>query len=106
MSHRYQREIERFALQKAAEKVDSTRHKCFISYHAADTDEVIQFIDDFGTEFIAKTIGVTDEDDFIDSTNTAYVMDQVRTKYLGDSSVTIVLIGKCTWARRYVDWEI
>ena len=23
-----------------------------------------------------------------------------------DSTVTIVLIGKCTWARRYVDWEI
>src|SRR5690606_37032183 len=73
---------------------------------AADTDEVVQFLDDFGTEFIAKTIGVTDEDDFIDSEDTGYVMDQIRTKYLGDSSVTLVLLGSCTWARRYVDWEV
>lgn len=34
------------------------------------------------------------------------LMDRIRTGYLGDSSVTIVLVGKCTWARRYVDWEI
>ncbi|WP_372493341.1 TIR domain-containing protein [Janibacter melonis] len=33
-------------------------------------------------------------------------MDRIRTKYLGDSSVTIVLVGSCTWARRYVDWEV
>lgn len=33
-------------------------------------------------------------------------MDQIRTKYLGNSTVTIVLIGKCTWARRFIDWEI
>lgn len=90
----------------AARKVDSTRHKCFISYHAADTAEVESFLATFGTEFIAKTIGVTDEDDFIDSTNTDYIMSQIRQKYLGDSSVTINLIGQCTWARRYVDWEI
>jgi hypothetical protein len=33
-------------------------------------------------------------------------MDQIREKYLTDSTVTIVLIGQCTWARRYVDWEV
>ena len=32
-------------------------------------------------------------------------MDQIRERYLTDSTVTIVLVGKCTWARRYVDWE-
>ena len=51
-------------------------------------------------------MGVTDEDDFIDSQDTGYIMDRIRTEYLGDSSVTIVLIGSCTWARRYVDWEV
>lgn len=105
MGHFQQRQIQAFADRVAATKFDSTRHKCFISYHADDTDEVTQFIADFGTEFIAKTIGVTDEDDFIDSENSDYVMDQIRTKYLGDSTVTIVLMGSCTWARRYVDWE-
>lgn len=77
-----------------------------MSYHAADTEEVEAFLDEFGTEFIAKTVGVTDEDDFIDSDDTGYIMDRIRTEYLGDSSVTILLLGSCTWARRYVDWEI
>lgn len=30
----------------------------------------------------------------------------IRDKYLADSTVTIVLVGHCTWARRYVDWEV
>ncbi|CPR80059.1 TIR domain-containing protein [Mycobacteroides abscessus] len=106
VSHYQQRQLEAYAANIAAQKFDLTRHKCFISYHAADTDEVVRFINDFGTEFIAKTVGVTDEDDFIDSENSEYIMDQIRTKYLGDSTVTIVLIGKCTWSRRYVDWEV
>jgi uncharacterized protein (UPF0371 family) len=106
VGHYQQRQLQAFADQVAARKADATRHKCFISYHAADVDEVTNFIDDFGTEFIAKTVGVTDEDDFIDSQNSDYIMDQIRSKYLVDSTVTIVLIGKCTWARRYVDWEI
>jgi hypothetical protein len=46
------------------------------------------------------------EDDIIDSTNTSYVMQRIRELYLKDSTVTIVLIGKCTWARRFVDWEV
>lgn len=44
--------------------------------------------------------------DIINSTDTDYVMRRIRELYLSDSTVTIVLLGKCTWARRYVDWEI
>jgi hypothetical protein len=33
-------------------------------------------------------------------------MSEIRRKYLGNASVTIVLIGSCTHSRRYVDWEI
>ena len=106
MSHWQQLQLQEIAVKAAERKVDSTRHKCFISYHAADTDEVATFLDTFGSEFIAKTVGVTDEDDFIDSQDTDYVMNQIRSKYLSDSTVTIVLVGQCTWARRYVDWEI
>ena len=85
---------------------DPTRHKCFLSYHAEDADEVVAFLDSFGHAFIPKVIGVSDEDDFIDSDNTDYVMDCIRESHLRDSTVTIVLIGRCTWARRYVDWEV
>jgi hypothetical protein len=106
MNHYEQKQLQAVADRAAARTYDLTRHKCFISHHAGDKDEVAKFLDDFGTEFIAKTIGVTNEDDFIDSQNTDYVMDRIRTNYLGDSSVTIVLMGRCTWARRYVDWEV
>ena len=40
------------------------------------------------------------------SENTVAGFCVIRELYLKDSTVTIVLIGKCTWARRYVDWEI
>ncbi|WP_280195674.1 TIR domain-containing protein [Nocardia farcinica] len=106
MSHYSQRQLLAVAERAAAKKHDPTRHKCFISYHAEDTEEVKDFLEDFGSEFIAKTIGVTEEDDFIDSENTDYIMGQIRQKYLGNSTVTIVLVGKCTWARRFIDWEV
>jgi hypothetical protein len=106
VSHWQQKQLQEVASKAALRKVDNTRHKCFVSYHAADKAEVEAFLDTFGTEFIAKTVGVTDEDDFIDSDDTDYIMDKIRTKYLGDSSVTILLVGSCTWARRYVDWEV
>ena len=101
-----QRRLIRLDVAGARKSSDPTRHKCFISYHHADQGEVEEFIESFGHVFIAKALGVSDEDDFINSTDTDYIMDQIREKYLTDSTVTIVLVGKCTWARRYVDWEV
>jgi hypothetical protein len=96
-----------FAADLAAGKsTDPTRRKCFLAYSAADGDDVETFINSFGDVFIAKVLGVTDEDPFVDSEDTDYVMDKIREKYLTDSTVTIALIGKCTWARKYVDWEL
>lgn len=84
-------------------------HKVFISYHHDDQDEVEEFIETFDHErkaVITRALGVGMEQDVIDSDDTDYVMRRIRELYLKDSTVTIVLIGKCTWARRYVDWEI
>jgi hypothetical protein len=78
----------------------------FISYHQDDQDEVEEFLDEFEDSFISKVLGVSDEDDFIDSDDTDYIMRRIREKYLTDSTVTIVMIGACTWSRKYVDWEI
>lgn len=85
------------------------RRKIFVSYHHGDEDEVQAFIEEWGTRqkvFIPKALGISEEDDFIDSDNPEYVMSQIREKYLGDSTVTIILLGSCTHSRRYVDWEI
>jgi len=89
--------------------MSEVRHKVFISYHHDDQDEVEEFIETFDHErkvFITRGVGVDIEQDIIDSDDTDYVMHRIRELYLKDSTVTIVLIGKCTWARRYVDWEI
>ena len=85
------------------------RRKCFISYHHADQNEVSQFVHSFDHEqdaFIARGLGQEMSEDIINSTNTDYVMSRIRQLYLGDSTVTLVMLGKCTWSRRYVDWEI
>ena len=85
------------------------RHKVFASYHHDDQDEVDTFIRTFDEErdvFITRGLGVEMDPTIIDSDNTAYVMQRIRALYLRDSTVTIVLMGKCTWARRFVDWEI
>ncbi len=85
------------------------KRKVFISLHQKDRNEVDNFIERWANRegvFIPKALGVSDNDDFINSTNPEYVMSKIREKYLGDSTVTIVLIGTCTHSRRYVDWEI
>ena len=86
-----------------------TKRRVFISHYRGDRGEVDQFIDYFANRegvFTPYVLGANDNDDFINSSNPDYVMQQVRAKYLRDSTVTIVLMGRCTHSRRYVDWEI
>jgi hypothetical protein len=88
---------------------DHTRRKCFISYHHDDEAEVQQFIEDFDQDrdvLIARGIGASMSGDIINSTNSDYIMSKIREKYLRDTTVTLLLVGRCTWARKFVDWEI
>lgn len=82
------------------------KRKVFISHYKGDRDEVDDFVKAYSNIFIPRILGANDNDDFINSDNTDYVMQRIREIYLGDSSVTIVLLGACTHSRRYVDWEI
>lgn len=86
-----------------------TRHKCFISYHRDDEQEVKQFIDTFDHNhdvFIADGIGAGMPGDIINSNDADYIMQQIRERHLRTTTVTIVMIGKETWGRKFVDWEI
>lgn len=83
------------------------RHKCFVSYHAADVEYAASFVEEHEDIFIPRAIGVEENDgSVIDSEDDDYIRDTIRTDYLGDSTVTIVLVGACTWARKFIDWEI
>lgn len=84
------------------------KHKVFISYHHDDEEQVNKFIDYFSYNkeiFIPKIVGER-YDTNINSDDSDYIMRTIREKYLTDSTVTIVLIGKETAKRKYVDWEI
>jgi hypothetical protein len=85
------------------------RHKCFVSYHGADIDGVTAFVEAFNDVFIPRVIGVSDSDHFKDPVNSQdeeYIKQQIGAKYLSDSTVTILYVGRCTWSRKYVDWEL
>src|SRR4051812_45355630 len=81
------------------------RRKVFLSYHHGGDRPYYQwFADKFANELqlvhdnsVERTIGSKDPD---------YVIRRIRENYLTGASVTIVLCGRNTWGRRYVDWEI
>jgi hypothetical protein len=107
MSRYTRQDIQKLAL--AAEergKNDPKRHRCFVSYHLADIDVATQFVADFGDVFIPTVLGVTDEDDFVNSTDEEYIKQRIREKHLRTTSVTIVIAGACTWSRKFIDWEL
>jgi hypothetical protein len=83
----------------------------FVSLHHHDEYEVSVFCRRYAQFFDEiRTLGISEEgDEYADKINsgdTDYVMRKIREDYLAGTTCTVVLIGKCTWARRYIDWEI
>lgn len=86
-----------------------TKRRCFISYHHRDELEVREFIRVFSDSwdtFTARALGIEFDDDIVQSNDTDYVMRCIRERYMAYTSVTIVMVGRCTLSRKYVDWEI
>jgi hypothetical protein len=85
------------------------RRTVFISFAQSDRTEVNAFVYRWTQQdrvFIPKAVGVAFGDDLIDSDDSDYVIGRIRRDYLSDSTITLVLIGRCTHSRRFVDWEI
>ena len=81
------------------------RHKVFISFHNADMAYKNQFVQMLGGDIVDKSVNVDDIDD-----STPIKVDTIRRiirdDYIADATVTVVLVGPCTWQRKHVDWEI
>jgi len=81
-------------------------HKVFISYHHANDqwakNQLQQWAEQYGL-FIDVSV---DTNDVNDNLPTESIRRIIRDDYLGDSSVTIVLVGTETKGRKHVDWEI
>lgn len=83
----------------------------FLSFHQADELEANIWKRRFGQYFNEiRSLGLSEfGNDFaehIESGDSDYVMRKIREEKISGTSCTVVLIGQCTWARRYVDWEI
>jgi len=79
--------------------------KVFVSFHHGN--------DQFYFDLFTGTFGDGYEvfydrslDGHVRSDDTEYVNRVIREEYIVGSSVTIVLCGRETWKRKYVDWEI
>ncbi len=80
------------------------RHKVFISYHHDDQIYRDQFVQRLGHSIVDKSVEDGDIDDTHSATET--VRQRIRDEFIRDATVTVVLIGPCTWQRKHVDWEI
>lgn len=87
-----------------------SRRKVFISYYHGDRIRAQDFVDRFGRGpnriFNPKAIGWRSDDELINSNHSDSVMETIRDRLIVGSTVHIVLIGRCTHSRRYIDWEI
>ena len=80
------------------------RHKVFISYYHEDQAYKDWFVRMMGDDIVDESVEDGDIDD--DNLATETIRQYIRDGFIRDATVTIVLIGPCTWQRKHVDWEI
>ena len=78
-------------------------HKVFISFHHEDERYKDLFTKMMGGNIVDRSVG---DGDINPSNNTDYTRQIIRDNFIADATVTVVLIGKCTWQRKHVGWEI
>ena len=81
------------------------RHNVFVSYHhEQDQRDRNRFVRMMGDNIIDRSVNIGD----IPGPNppTVATLQRIREKFIAQVSVTVVLIGRCTWQRKFVDWEI
>lgn len=82
-----------------------TKRKNFVSYHHHNDREFYnQFVQLFKDSY--ELIHDNSVDRIIDSDDAEYIIRNIRENYLTGSSCTVVLCGKETPYRKFVDWEI
>ena len=80
------------------------RHKVFVSFHHEDQRYKDYFVDMMEGNIVDQSVEDGDIDD--DNLSTETIRQKIRDDFIRDATVTVVLIGPCTWQRKHVDWEI
>jgi hypothetical protein len=81
-------------------------HKVFISYHHAQDQvykEALVELNNLYSMFIDVSVNTGDIDDNLSDER---IRQLIRDDYLRNSTVTVLLVGAQTKARKHVDWEI
>ena len=79
-------------------------HKVFVSFHHDDQEYKDEFVGAMGDDIVDRSVEDRDIDDSRLQTDT--ICQKIRDEFIADATVTVVLIGPCTWQRKHVDWEI
>ena len=80
------------------------RHRVFISYYHEDQAYKDWFVRMMGDDIVDESVEDGDIDD--DNLTAETIRQYIRDRFIRDATVTIVLMGPCTWQRKHVDWEI
>ena len=80
------------------------RHRVFVSFHERDIKHKEKFVDLMRGRMLDRSVDTGSIDDTGRKTDT--IRNKIRDEYIRDATVTVVLIGPCTWQRKHVDWEI
>lgn len=80
------------------------RHKVFISFHHEDQYYKDLFASLMEHDIVDQSVEDGDIDD--DNLSTDSIRQKIRDEFIREATVTVVLIGPCTWQRKHVDWEI
>ncbi len=80
------------------------RHKVFVSYHhEKDQRYKDLLVEEMAADIVDRSV---EDGDIDDRLGTEAIWEKVRDEHIADATVLLVLIGRHTWSRRFVDWEI
>lgn len=82
---------------------DTPKHKVFVTFHHKDQKFRDSFVDMLESHVVDRSVG---DGDIGDGLHVDTIRRKIRDKFIADATVTIVLVGRCTWQRKHVDWEI
>ena len=80
------------------------RHKVFVSYHHENDQEYKnRLVEEMSADIVDHSV---EDGDIDDGLKTEAIWERIRDEHVADATVVLVLIGRHTWSRRFVDWEI
>ena len=80
------------------------RHKVFVSYHHENDQEYKdRLVEEMSADIVDRSV---EDGDIDDGLKTEAIWQKIRDEHIADATVLLVLVGRHTRSRKFVDWEI